>query len=81
MGFYRELQPRRRRHGVNQPYVSARRSRQSRSGKYTISRDELDSYLIPKRPVTITAENLHHTGRGVAYTKPTFAYLFQHLNP
>ncbi len=49
----------------------------ARSGRYTISERELDSYLIPKRPSTITPEALHQSGRGIAYTRSPFAYLFQ----
>ena len=52
----------------------------SRSGRYTITERDLDSYLIPKRPTTVTAELLHGTGRGIAYTKSPFAYLFQREN-
>ena len=40
----------------------------------------LGEYLIPKRSVEITAESLHLSGRGVAYTKPAFAYLFQYMD-
>lgn len=52
----------------------------SRGGKYTVTDRDLDGYMVPKRPVAITAESLHASGRGVAYTKPAFAYLFQHLD-
>jgi hypothetical protein len=51
----------------------------SRSGHYTISRRNLDGYLIPKRPNAITPEFLHERGRGLAYTKSPFAYLFRHI--
>ena len=47
------------------------------SGRFTVTTRNLDSYMIPKRPTTITAELLHKTGRGIAYTKSPFAYLFQ----
>ena len=49
----------------------------ARAGKYGISDRDLDSYLIPKRPTEITANLLHERGRGIAYTKSPFAYLFQ----
>ena len=49
----------------------------SRSGRYTVTDKDLDTYLIPKRPTTITSETLHESGRGIGYTKPAFAYLFQ----
>ena len=49
----------------------------ARSGRYTVSIRNLDGYLIPKMPTTITAEMLHDAGRGITYTKSPFAYLFQ----
>jgi hypothetical protein len=49
----------------------------SRSGNYRMSSANLGSYLVPKRDVELTKEHLHHTGRGVAYTKSPFAYLFE----
>ena len=50
---------------------------QSRSGKYSVSDRNLDSYLIPKRDVEVTADLIHELGRGIGYTKSPFAYLFQ----
>lgn len=49
----------------------------ARSGRYTISGRDLDSYLIPKRATTVTPDLLHQSGRGIAYTRSPFAYLFQ----
>lgn len=51
----------------------------ARSGEYRINTSDLDSYLVPKRPLAITKEGLHESGRGIAYTKPAFAYLFQRV--
>ena len=53
----------------------------SRSGRYRATERDLDSYLIPKRPIEVTAEMLHQTGRGIAYTRSPFAYLFERLDP
>ena len=50
---------------------------QSRSGSYSVSDRNLDSYLIPKRKIEVTADLIHESGRGVGYTKSPFAYLFQ----
>ena len=47
------------------------------SGRYTITADGMDRYLIPKRPTTITSQELHRRGRGIAYTRSPFAYVFQ----
>lgn len=52
----------------------------SRSGNYRVRNDELNTYLIPKKPVTITRQSLHELGQGVAYTKSPFAYLFTRTN-
>jgi hypothetical protein len=51
----------------------------SRSGSYSVSTDALDTYLIPKKPVEITVESIESSGRGVAYTKSPFAYLFRRI--
>ncbi len=51
----------------------------SRSGRYSIETNDLDTYLVPKRDVAVTLELLHETGRGVAYTKSPFAYLFERI--
>ncbi len=53
----------------------------SRSGSYTVRRDNLDTYLIPKKPIEVTVESLHTSGRGIAYNKPAFAYVFQLQEP
>jgi hypothetical protein len=50
---------------------------QSRSGNYSVSDRNLDSYLIPKRDIEVTADLIHESGRGIGYTKSPFAYLFQ----
>lgn len=51
----------------------------SRGGEYSIRTHDLDEYMIPKRPVEITPEYLHERGRGIAYTRPAFAYLFNRV--
>lgn len=48
----------------------------SRDGDYSVTTEDLDGYLVPKKPQTITADSLLASGRGIAYTKPAFAYLF-----
>lgn len=50
---------------------------QSRSGTYSVTDRSLDSYLIPKRELELTPDLIHESGRGVAYTKSPFAYVFQ----
>lgn len=49
----------------------------ARSGSYRVDRRDLDTYLVPKRDVTVTREALHRSGRGIAYTRSPFAYLFE----
>ena len=48
----------------------------SSDGDYRISTTDLDSYLIPKQHRTVTKQSLHDNGRGIAYTRSPFAYLF-----
>ncbi|MER3389736.1 MAG: hypothetical protein RJQ01_06850 [Microcella sp.] len=48
-----------------------------RDGRYRIERAELDAYLHPKSAVPVDAESIRRSGRGVAYTKTAFAYVFQ----
>lgn len=52
----------------------------SRSGDYRVTADDLDTYLIPKHPEHATRESVLTTGRGVAYTRPAFAYLFERID-
>lgn len=42
-----------------------------------VTSNDLDSYMVPKRDVEVTKEYLHRTGRGIAYTRSPFAYLFE----
>lgn len=51
----------------------------ARDGDYRVSTDGLDAYLVPKKAQEITAEALHKSGRGIGYTRPAFAYLFQRV--
>ena len=49
------------------------------SGNYRVRTEGLDGYLIPKAPVDLSPEMLHERGRGVAYTKSPYAYLFRRV--
>ena len=49
------------------------------AGRYRVSRNDLDTYLIPKKQQLVTVETLRETGRGVGYTKSPFAYLFSRI--
>ena len=51
----------------------------SRAGRYSVRTNDLETYLVPKRDIDITVELIHETGRGVAYTKSPFAYLFERV--
>lgn len=44
---------------------------------YRLTTHDLDAYFVPKRRVVVTPELLRETGRGVVYTRPADAYLFQ----
>lgn len=51
----------------------------ARSGEYGVDTRDLDTHLVPKRDVEVTKESLHASGRGIAYTKSPFAYLFERV--
>ena len=51
----------------------------SRSGRYSVSSRELSTYFVPKRDVEVTRASLHASGRGVAYTRSPFAYVFERV--
>lgn len=51
----------------------------ARSGGYRVVTTGLDRFLVPKRTIEITRASLHESGRGVAYTTPAFAYLFERV--
>lgn len=48
-----------------------------RGGRYRLDTDDLGDYLVPKRPEKADAEAIRRLGRGIAYTRSAFAYLFQ----
>lgn len=48
----------------------------STSGTYAVRDDDLDRHLVPKKSIEVTREHLHATGRGIAFTRSAFAYLF-----
>ena len=48
----------------------------SPNGEYRVRTENLETYLEPKSPLEVTPAMLHERGRGVAYTKSPFAYLF-----
>ncbi|MFY2823815.1 hypothetical protein [Ruegeria sp. MALMAid1280] len=51
----------------------------SRSGDYRVSQADLSEFLQPKKSAEVTRELLFSTNRGVAYTRPAFAYLFERV--
>lgn len=44
-----------------------------------VREEALDTYLVPKRGAAPTEAELRQSGRGVAYTKPAAAYVFQRV--
>lgn len=50
---------------------------QHRGDRYRLDTDGLDEYLIPKKPEAADADLIRQSGRGIAYTKPAFAYVFR----
>lgn len=47
--------------------------------RYQVSTRKLSEYLQPKKPVEVTKDRLRLTRRGIGYTKPAFAYLFERV--
>lgn len=48
-----------------------------RDGRYRVDTTALSSYLAPKKPEAADADLIRSTGRGIAYTRSAFAYLFR----
>lgn len=46
---------------------------------YGVDDRDLGTYLVPKKPQPVTVEGLHDLGRGIAYTRSPFAYLFERI--
>ena len=53
---------------------------ESVSGVYRVNNLNLEGYMIPKKPQTITRESIMKSYRGIAYTKSPFAYLFRRVS-
>ncbi len=51
----------------------------ARDGRHKLRTTDLDTYMVPKRDQDVTVESLHQSGRGIAYTKQAFAYLFERV--
>ena len=51
----------------------------SRTGSYAVKRTELEDYLIPKRPPHPNRTEILSLGRGIAYTRSPFAYVFRRI--
>lgn len=45
--------------------------------RYRLDVDAIADYLVPWRPDAADAEKIRASGRGIAYTKSAFAYVFQ----
>lgn len=48
-----------------------------RDGRYRVTTDRLEDHLLPKRPEAADPELIRRSGRGIAYTRSAFAYVFQ----
>ena len=51
----------------------------SSSGRYRVTNQNIDSYMVPKKEQTITVDSVRAGGRGIVYTKSPFAYLFRRV--
>ena len=52
-----------------------------RDDRYRFVTEGLEEYLVPKRPEAADADRIRMSGRGIAYTRSAFAYLFQTMSP
>ncbi|GAA1851588.1 hypothetical protein ACFQZV_06375 [Microbacterium koreense] len=50
---------------------------QHRGDRYRLDTDALDEYLVPKKPEAADADAIRQSGRGIAYTRAAFAYVFR----
>lgn len=48
-----------------------------RDGRYRLDLEDLGNYLIPKRPAAADPDAIRRQGRGIAYTRSAFAYVFE----
>ncbi|WP_222861869.1 phospholipase D-like domain-containing protein [Arthrobacter echini] len=48
-----------------------------RDGGYRLDTAGLDGYLIPRRPSAADPDTIRRQGRGIAYTRTAFAYVFE----
>ncbi len=48
-----------------------------RGDEYRLDHNALDSYLTPKKPISADPRLIRRSGRGIAYTRTAFAYLFR----
>lgn len=47
-----------------------------RAGTYSLDTEDLDGYLVPRRAAAADPDTIRRHGRGIAYTRTAFAYLF-----
>ncbi len=50
---------------------------QNRGDRYRLDENDLGRYLVPKKPAAADPDLIRRSGRGIAYTRPAFAYLFR----
>ncbi|RXZ43937.1 class I SAM-dependent methyltransferase [Agromyces binzhouensis] len=50
-----------------------------RDDRYRLDTRELDGYLVPRNPAAADRDLIRRSGRGIAYTRTAFAYLFRLL--
>ena len=52
-----------------------------RDGRYQLDAEGLDRYLVPKNAQASDSESIRRSGRGIAYTRSAFAYVFRSTQP
>jgi hypothetical protein len=48
-----------------------------RDGAYRLDTEDLDRHLVPRRPSAADPDEIRRRGRGIAYTRTAFAYVFR----
>ncbi|MCA1306537.1 hypothetical protein LC082_06475 [Microbacterium esteraromaticum] len=51
-----------------------------RAGRYRLDTQDLHTYLVPKVGDAANAERIRDSGRGIAYTRSAYAYVFRRLS-
>jgi hypothetical protein len=46
---------------------------------FSLAEHDLETYFVPKKPISLTREYLEQLGRGIGYTRTAWAYVFERV--